>query len=104
MFVTLLSLLFFFFVLCKRIFKYIPVLVLSLKTGGTSKIYDNEVPGYMIVFTDGISANIKPELDQDMDLSYLTGEVRLICLLFSNLKLNVNISSVNNLYQERPKQ
>lgn len=62
------------------------MLVISLKTGGTSEIHDNEVPGYMVVFTDGFSANIKPELDQDIDPSYLTGDfkVRLICLIFSN--------------------
>ncbi|XP_052100273.1 uncharacterized protein LOC127734448 [Mytilus californianus] len=42
--------------------------------GGTSQIYDNEVPGYMVVFTDGLSANIHTELDKDINPSYLTGD------------------------------
>ncbi|CAC5366427.1 unnamed protein product [Mytilus coruscus] len=42
--------------------------------GATSQISDNEVPGYMIVFTDGLSANIHPELDKDFNPSYLTGD------------------------------
>ncbi|XP_063433137.1 uncharacterized protein LOC134715128 isoform X2 [Mytilus trossulus] len=42
--------------------------------GGTSRIFDNDVPGYMIVFTDGMSASIHPELDTDINPSYLTGD------------------------------
>ncbi|XP_076101638.1 uncharacterized protein LOC143071297 [Mytilus galloprovincialis] len=42
--------------------------------GATSQISDNEVPGYMIVFTDEMSANTHPELDKDINPSYLTGD------------------------------
>ncbi|OPL33625.1 hypothetical protein AM593_00474, partial [Mytilus galloprovincialis] len=42
--------------------------------GGSSQIFDNEVPGYMIVFTDGMSASIHPEQKTDINPSYLTGD------------------------------
>lgn len=65
--------------------------MLSSKTGGTSRIFDNDVPGYMAVFTDGLSASIHPELDTDINPSYLTGDFQVsqIKLIYLNKELKL---------------
>lgn len=65
--------------------------MLSLKTGGSSQIFDNEVPGYMIVFTDGMSASIHPEQKTDINPSYLTGDFQVsqMQLIYLNKELDL---------------
>ncbi|CAG2212173.1 unnamed protein product [Mytilus edulis] len=48
-----------------------------LGIGATSQIFDNEVQGYMIVFTDGIAGNTHTDKENkfEIDPSYLIGNV-----------------------------
>ncbi|CAG2223919.1 unnamed protein product [Mytilus edulis] len=47
-----------------------------LGIGATSQILETEVPGYMIVFTDGMSGNISTNMEKEfgIDPLYLTGD------------------------------
>lgn len=68
------------------------IFCLIILVGATSQILETEVPGYMIVFTDGMSGNTSTAIENEFDIDplYLTGDFHVHIFLSKILYFDNN--------------